>query len=144
MKNIKKNLLSFLLLSIFSLALLTSVGPAQADQRLLNSQVGLNSIGATAYGGKTPSDIRITIARIINVVLTFLGIIFFGFMIFAGFKYMTAGGNEEKTKEALEMIRNAFIGLIVVLLAWAITRYSIIILGQAAGNAVDYRFYPIE
>lgn len=141
MKISKKKVLVFLLFSIFSLAILASTCPVQADSSLLNSQVGLNAVGTTAYGGARPYDIRLTVARMINVVLTFLGVIFFGLTVFAGFKYMTAGGNEEKTKEALDMIRNAAIGLLIILLSWAITSYTIVILGKAAGNAVDYTLY---
>jgi TRAP-type C4-dicarboxylate transport system permease small subunit len=142
MTSLKKNLLSLLLLSLFSLLILVNVVPAQADQGLVDHQVGLNAIGTTAYNSKVPTDVRITVMRILTVVLNFLGIIFFGLTIFAGFKYMTAAGNEDKAKESLDMIRNAIIGLLIVLMAWAITRYVVTIMSQAAGNAVDYTAYP--
>jgi hypothetical protein len=42
------------------------------------------------------------------------------FVILGGFQWMTAGGNEEKIEKAKKVISAAVIGLIIVLLAWAI------------------------
>lgn len=140
MKIARKQVLSFIFLAVFGLVALSAALPAQADQSLLNSQIGLNSAGQV-YGNTTPEDIRITIAKIINLVLEFLGVIFIGLMIFAGFQYMTAGGNEEQTKKAVGLIKNAVIGLLVILMAWAITRFTIRQLSRAVNNAVDYQTY---
>jgi hypothetical protein len=41
----------------------------------------------------------------------------------AGYKYMTAGGNEEKTREAIDSIRRGIIGLIIIVSAYAITYF---------------------
>lgn len=140
MKIARKQVLSFIFLAVFGLAAFSAALPAQADQSLINSQIGLNSVGQ-AYGNTTPEDIRVTIAKIINLVLEFLGVIFIGLMIFAGFQYMTAGGNEEQTKKAVGLIKNAVIGLLVILMAWAITRFTIRQLSRAVNNAVDYQTY---
>ena len=105
-----------------------------ADGSLLDSQTGFYDIGNTAYGGAFPTDIRVTIARIILIVLTFVGIIFVGLVTFAGFQYMTAAGNEEQTKKAVSLLRTAIIGLIIIMAAWAITRFFITMLG----STVDY------
>jgi uncharacterized membrane protein len=137
----KKRLLSFIFLTVFALLAVHSSLPALADDSLVNSQAGLNEIGRT-FGNTAPADIRLTMARIISVVLGFLGITFLILAILAGFQYMTSEGNEEKTKEAMTMLRNAIIGLIIVLASWILTRYSIIILGKAVNNAIDYQFYP--
>lgn len=135
----KKHVISWFLLSLFAFALVAS-GPAQADNSLVNSQEGLNKI-ATVYGNSAQQDIRVTVARIINVVLTLLGVIFVVLAILAGFKYMTAAGSEEKTKEAMDTLRTALIGLIIILMAWAITRYTIQILNKTVSNAADYTNY---
>lgn len=118
---------------------LKAAQPVLADESLLSSQEGFTELN-TALGG-TPQDIRITVAKLINVVLGFLGIIFVSLTVFAGFQYMTSGGNEEKTKKAVDLLRAAIIGLIIIFLAWSITRYSITILNKTAHNAVDYTWY---
>jgi hypothetical protein len=48
---------------------------------------------------------------------------------------MTAGGNSDKTAEALKLIRNAVIGLIIVLSAFMLTRYFIFTINRAVKNA---------
>ena len=70
-------------------------------------------------------DVRQTAARIINVALSFLGIISVIIVLVGGFKYMISGGNEEKTSEAKNLIVSGIIGLAIILSAWAITRFVI-------------------
>lgn len=80
-------------------------------------------------------DIRQTAARIINVALGFLGIIAVVIVLLGGFKYMTAGGNEEKTSEARKLIVSGIIGLAIILSAWAITSFVISRLVTATQDA---------
>jgi len=61
------------------------------------------------------------IARVINVVLTFMGILFISLMIYAGITWMTAGGEQEKVNKARDIIKAAIMGLIIVIAAYAIT-----------------------
>ncbi|MDP2944413.1 MAG: pilin [bacterium] len=141
MKIAYKQGLSLIFLVIFGLIALGTAWPAQADQSLLDSQIGLNNAGQV-YGNPVAPDIRYTIARIINVVLQLLGVIFVILTILAGFQYMTAGGNEEKTKKAVGLLTNAVIGLLIILMAWTITRFTIRQLGRAANNAIDQTYSP--
>jgi len=136
----RKYVLSFIFLTVFSWLAIAATSPVLADNSLVGGQVGLNDIGRV-YGNSTPQDIRITIAKIVNVVLSFLGAIFLALMIFAGFQYMTAAGNEEKTKKAVDLLRDAIIGLIIILMAWAITRYTIVVLNNTLSNSTDYTNY---
>lgn len=143
MRITKKQVLAFIFLTAFSLMSIISLLPARADETLINSQTGLTDVGQMAYGQKTPQDIRMIVAKIVNIVLGFLGAIFLALTVFAGFKYMTSGGNEEKAKEAVSLLRNAIIGLVIILAAWLITRFSIQILRKTVNNAVDYNtYYP--
>jgi len=70
-------------------------------------------------------DVRQTAARIINVALGFLGIIAVVIVLLGGFKWMIAGGNDEKTTEAKKLIVSGIIGLAIILSAWAITSFVI-------------------
>jgi len=63
------------------------------------------------------------IGKLIGVALSFIGILFFGLMIYAGFQWMTARGNEAEVAKSKELIYEAIIGLIIVLAAYAITSY---------------------
>ncbi|MFZ6015552.1 MAG: pilin [Patescibacteria group bacterium] len=78
-----------------------------------------------ALSGGEGSDLRATVANIINVALGFLGIIAVIIVLIGGFKYMIAGGDESKTKEARGWIISGIIGLAIILSGWAITSFVI-------------------
>jgi len=61
--------------------------------------------------------------EIIGFVLSFVGILFLGLMIYAGLLWMTAQGNETKITKAKDLLINAVIGLIIVFAAYAITAF---------------------
>src|SRR3989344_4954423 len=64
-------------------------------------------------------DIRVIIGRIIRAVLGLLGVIAVGLIVYAGFLYMTAGGNEDRVATAKKIMINAVIGLAIILSALA-------------------------
>ncbi len=84
---------------------------------------GLNTAANTAYGNTQSADVSTTIGKIVGSILSFVGVIFLILMIYGGFTWMMARGNEQEVAKAKEIITNAVIGLIVVLSAYAITAY---------------------
>ncbi|MDP2630153.1 MAG: pilin [Candidatus Uhrbacteria bacterium] len=70
-------------------------------------------------------DPRELARNIINIVLGFLGIIAVVIVLFAGFQWMTAGGEEEKVKEAQQRLIQGAIGLVLIVAAWMIAYYVI-------------------
>ncbi len=68
-------------------------------------------------------DIRVTIAKIIRIILGFLGIIAVGLTMYAGFLWMTAKGNEEQIEKAKGFLKNAAIGLAIILSSFAIVSF---------------------
>ena len=124
MQKAKNKLISvlfvFLLLLQFSPYL--NISPAIAGS-LWDDQVGKTEMGMAFEQGTEPTDIRIIIARVIKVFLTLIGTIFLILMIYAGFRWMTAGGNEAAVTEAKSQLANAAIGLVIILMAYAITLY---------------------
>lgn len=57
---------------------------------------------------------------VVNVFLSLLGIIFICFILYAGYNWMTASGDEEKVNKAKETITRAIIGIIIIIGAYAI------------------------
>ena len=88
-------------------------------------QTGLTTIGEEAYGASTPKDVRIVIADTVQIILGLIGIILIVLMIIAGIQYMTAGGKQTTVENAIKRIKNAFIGLIIVLFSYAVTVFII-------------------
>jgi len=125
MKIANKNILAFILLFIIFNVLVTPITSASS---LWDMQQGMSAdsdeVGA-AFGqtGGTPTDLRTTIALIIKVFLGFMGIIFFGLLLWSGFKWMTSQGNESTITEAKSQLRAAVIGLTIILMSYAITSF---------------------
>lgn len=150
MKISKKKIFSFaLLLSFATLFFIFGGGipEIQAQSRmnetdLYRNQTGISEIGAV-YGGRQPEDIRIVATKIIQWALGFLALIFLVLIIFAGFKWMTSGGNEEEVKKAQALMKNAVIGLIIILAAWSLTYYLITVFRRTIiDQSVDFTTIP--
>lgn len=63
------------------------------------------------------------IGMIINVGLSLLGVIFVVLIIYAGFNWMTAGGDESKIETAKKTLSRAIIGLIIVAGSYSIWNF---------------------
>ena len=88
---------------------------------LTSNQLGLDDAGRSNLKTQaTPADI---VGGLINVVLTLVGLISVIIIIVAGFKYLTSGGNDEKVGEARKLLLSGIIGLVLILAAYAITRF---------------------
>lgn len=80
----------------------------------------------TGLGGTLGTrDVRETVASIINVALSLLGIVAVVIILAGGFTWMTAMGNEEKADKAKKMIFAGIIGLAIILSAYAIAKFVI-------------------
>ena len=125
----------FLTLAIFSLPDI-AYGQSVADPNS-NLQTGVQVIEQPL--GLPATDIRLVIARIIRVALGLLGIVALGLILYAGFLWMTAGGNEEQVASAKKFLLNTVIGLAIILSAYAIVSFVISKLTDAttAGDIGD-------
>lgn len=95
--------------------------PVHADFReSMNSQLG----AFTGRGGANFSaaeDPRVIAARIIKVMLTFIGTAFLAFMVYAGYLIMLSGGDEEKITKGKSTLKTCVLGIIITLSAYTIT-----------------------
>lgn len=87
-----------------------------------------------AGSGYTGSEIGSIVAGAVEVALGFLGVIFLALIVFSGYQWMMAGGNEEQVKKATGRIKNAVIGVIIVVLAYSITALVFKALPGAGGG----------
>ena len=96
------------------------------------TEFGKDGTGTTTLGlGKRSLDEAVV--GLINVALGFLGLIAVIIILIGGFKWMTAGGNEDKVGEARKTIFAGIIGLAIILFAWGITTFVVTHLGKASG-----------
>ena len=115
---IKKYFKIFLAVWSAAFAVLPSLALAATDT--LNK---LENVGVTRGPYKNPGG-EFGVSQIVGVVvqaaLALIGVIFLILMIYAGYNWMTAQGDEKKVDKAKDTITRAFIGLIIVMGAYAI------------------------
>lgn len=113
-----KNLIIFfaLIIAIFAVAdfALAAVDPWGGKKTAVEGAIGLGT-----------DDPRIIAASVIRVALGFLGVIALGLIIYAGFLWMTSAGNEQKIEQAKKILKNALIGLIIILASFGIVSFII-------------------
>ncbi len=131
MKKISKHLIAFAIVSFLVLPLFTLPALAQTNP---NAFFGVDAVNNGLQNSLAEGDPRAMIGRIINFALGFLGVIAVGLILFGGFKWMTAAGNEDKVSEAKQLLGAGVIGLIIILAAWAIATYMITAMSSAIGG----------
>ncbi|MFH1661647.1 MAG: pilin, partial [Candidatus Falkowbacteria bacterium] len=82
-------------------------------------------------GGGT--DIRIIMVRIIRYALGFLGIIAVSVIMYGGWLWMTSGGDPAKVDKAKSTLKNAVIGLVIILSSFAIVSFILRGMGYGGG-----------
>jgi predicted acyltransferase len=81
----------------------------------------LNTVaGEGGYVVSDRAELTSIVGLVIQATLGLLGAIFIILMVYAGYTWMTAAGNEPKIDKAKSMIQTAIIGLIIVIGSWAI------------------------
>ncbi len=120
--------LSFVSAGLLAAALLFVFVPGAFAQ--LQSDA-TSQLGAATLLPQTP--LPIIIARIIRAVLGVMGIVLTLLILYAGFLYMTAGGDQAKTAKAKNIIKNAAIGLTIAVSAFSITQFILNRLLASAG-----------
>jgi len=96
---------------------------AQSDSKFFTlEETGIEYGRYTGLGSK---DVRNTVADIIKVAISLLGIVALVIMLIGGFIWMTAGGNDEKIGEAKKWMFAGVIGLAIILAAYSLTSFII-------------------
>jgi len=107
------------------------IAPVSAAKKESDIDNALNNLTNTAVEAKIITDENSGLSssqilgKIISFVLGILGVIFLGIAIFAGIRWMTAAGNEEKAGQAITLITRATIGLAIIIAAFLLTNYVI-------------------
>ena len=114
----RKTLLSFLLIPILGFGFEASFASAQT---VAGAQNNAQIVAEAAGIGST--DLVTIIGRIVNIFLSLLGVIFLILMLYAGYLWMTAAGDDKQVQKAKDIIRNAVIGIVITASAFAITNY---------------------
>jgi hypothetical protein len=90
--------------------------------------IGQSGLDVAASGAGFVTDpqkasVSTVIVRVINGFLSIFAMVFTYFIISAGFSWMTSGGNAEKVLAAKTTLKNAFLGLLLILISYSLTLY---------------------
>ena len=123
-------MLSFCLITLFSNAVLAAESSQNGSNtnNAPNTSSVLDNLKSAGKGAQydvnsqSANDaIPNTIGQIVAIVLSFVGSIFLILTVFSGFQWMTAGGNEDKVKQARTRLINSIMGLVITVAAYFIT-----------------------
>ena len=84
----------------------------------------LNSAGYTVFS-PGQGDIRIFLAGLVQSALTVVGVLFFIMILYGGYLWLMAQGNEEQISRGQKMVRDAVVGFVITLTALIITRFIV-------------------
>lgn len=114
------------------LALVSMQAVLAADTGVKKATDGLEATATKGYGTlPAQTDLPTIIGKVVGAVLALVGVVFFLLILWAGFSWMTAKGNEEEINKAKGIIITATLGLIVILGAYAITNLVAFIFSEA-------------
>ncbi len=117
-KQIKYLLLAFCLLFVPKLSSAVGLDDAFSNPDSSNLGVFTKSANIPAQG-----DLEFYIGTILTALFSILGVISIALLIYSGYIWMTARGNESKVTEAKENISNILIGLIFIIGSYALTTF---------------------
>lgn len=129
-------ILSIFLLFVSSFLLKVDFVNAGSLSKEIMEQV---NAGVTSAKFGQPADPQLVIANIISLVLGFTGMVFMALIVYGGYSYITASGDEEKAKKAMSTVKSAIIGLVITLSAYSITMF----VASKIRQAIVYEI-PIE
>ena len=122
-------LILFILFSVFIF-----ISPCLAT---LSPSEGLDVVVEEGYGktveigeGQAQAALYETIGAVVNVVLSALGIVMLIIIVYSGYLWMMAGGNEEQVTKAKKWILNASIGILIIGISFYAVDYILYRLAQ--------------
>ncbi len=87
--------------------------------------IAFEQVAGPAGAGLQTEKLPELIGKIISVILGLLGTVLLVLIIYAGWLWMSAGGEPKQVDKAKDYIKNAVVGLVLILLAYAITGFVI-------------------
>lgn len=124
MKNAKLKIISLINVFFIFLFIFVCVNPVIAQGTAWSQQEGLGknpSIMSSMFGGgDKPKDLRDMVVDIIRTLLTLSALFLTVLIILAGLRWMNSRGNEDELTKAKAQLKNAIIGMIITISAYAI------------------------
>ncbi len=110
----------FILIPMVKINIHAEETTTQSLQNLIQGKTDEAAKAARFSETTGPNTLFNTIANIVQVIISFLGILFLILIIVSGIQWMTAGGNEDTVKKSKARIKNAIFGLAIVVFSYTL------------------------
>lgn len=90
-----------------------------------NVSAGFRQNFPDLLGGAQGVCVSDIVKRLVMVILSIAGAVFFAMFLWGGILWMTAGGSADRTKSSTKTLLNAVIGMAIVITSYALTSFVI-------------------
>lgn len=123
---LKKSATSFILALFFYAIPFASLALAEGSYDFTEDSGIKNTADIGGYvTDSSVSSVDSIIGNIILTIISLVGVIFLGIVIYGGFTWMTATGNSQKVEQANKIVMGALFGLMITLSAYIISYFLI-------------------
>lgn len=110
------------LVFLSSIAAFAANAASSANEQFVNGlDKTVDGTGHKSIGVFSTKDPATIVGVVVKSILGLMGVLFLGLMIYGGYTWMMARGNEQDVEKAKSIIRNGIIGLAIIFCAYAIT-----------------------
>jgi len=117
----------------FSL-LVMKVSPSLAEVNIWTGPDGVDTQASIEGIGFEANDPRTMVANGIKIFLGFLGMLAVILILYAGFLWMTAAGDEKKIDKSKQILSAAVVGLIIILMSYGLASFVLTQIKTATGS----------
>jgi len=134
-KQVYKNYFLAVILVLTGMLMLASLALAETNKPedpnpnvtdLHDAEVGMWNFGEkTGYSPGKSASPEVEVGRIIAYALSFLGVVFMILIVYGGYMWLTARGNEEQITKAKDLIKHSIIGMVIVFAAFMVSYFVV-------------------
>jgi cytochrome bd-type quinol oxidase subunit 2 len=135
MKRVIVGLFAVLVLALgFGAVFADSASALPASDPLCQDLKGTPDYEAAGCGTEADDTVNSRVTTLINATTFTAGIVCVVFVVYGGVKFTSSEGEPAKVEEAKKLIMYAIIGLVVVVLAFAIVNFLLVGMGETVGS----------
>lgn len=86
---------------------------------------GANELGNSCQGNRLVGSSNSAVVSVVNILTYIAGVIILVLIIYAGYKYISSGGDSNKVNSAKSTLIGAIVGLVIIVLAQVIVHFVI-------------------
>ena len=116
---------------------LAQTAPLPGVSQTIRDNLEFTGVSAQFSNKQRSTDIRSIVVRIINTALTLFGIAFVILIIYGGWLWMSAAGNQDNIDKAKKVIQWASIGIAIVVLSLSASVFIAESLLSASGSTIE-------